>query len=206
MSTDRKMHRTVGISTQRGHPQSQRRQQSSSEEKFEEALQKFKGAYFREDEFDNQKTAMEEGKTKYVGRNIKKTVKCLYTINDMMALFEKGANKFSDKDMMKKVIPRNLSAQAPQSSSKTEQMNCMTNQISWLFVEDSKNSATSKQKRSKREGKIKMIVANAMPKMGTGKATATKWWHQWKHRESRSRNLSNLQRPQMERMPQQQGK
>ena len=55
---------------------------------------------------------MEEGKIKYAGRNIEKAIKCLYATNDTLPLLAKGATKFSDRDMAKKIIPRNLSTKA----------------------------------------------------------------------------------------------
>ena len=54
---------------------------------------------------------MEEGKIRYAGHNIKWAVKCLYMINHTLHLLTKGASKFSDRDMAKKIIPRNLSRQ-----------------------------------------------------------------------------------------------
>ena len=48
----------------------------------------------------------------YMGQDIKKEIKCLYAINDTVPLHAIGATKFSDRDMAKRFIPRNLIAQA----------------------------------------------------------------------------------------------
>ena len=59
-----------------------------------ETIQRFNEIYLGEDVIDEQKTAMEEGKIKYMGCNIKKAIKRLYTINDTLSLLPKGATKF----------------------------------------------------------------------------------------------------------------
>ena len=76
-------------------------------EKNEEKIQKFNEIYFGDDVIDKLKTAMEEGKIRYTGHNIKWAVKHLYMINYTLHLLTKGASKFSDIDMAKKIIPRN---------------------------------------------------------------------------------------------------
>ena len=55
---------------------------------------------------------MEEGEIKYMGHNFKKAIKCLHMMKDTLPLFAKGASKFSDRDMAKKIILGNLSEQA----------------------------------------------------------------------------------------------
>ncbi len=85
---------------------------AAQKKKFEETIQKFNEIYLGEDVIDEQKTAMEEGKIKYAGRDIEKAIKRLYAINDTLPLLAKGATKFSDREMAKKIIPRNLSAKA----------------------------------------------------------------------------------------------
>ncbi len=85
---------------------------AAQKKKFEETIQKFNEIYLGEDVIDEQKTVMEEGKIEYAGHDIEKAIKRLYAINDTLPLLAKGATKFSDREMAKKIIPRNLSAKA----------------------------------------------------------------------------------------------
>ena len=78
---------------------------SAQRKKFEKTMQKFNEIFLGADVIKEQKTAMEEGKIKYAGRNIEKAIKHLYAINDTLPLLAKGATKFSDRDMAKKDHP-----------------------------------------------------------------------------------------------------
>ena len=130
--------------------------------KFKETIQKFNKIYLGEDVIDKQKKAMEEGTIKYAGCDIEKVVKCLYAINDTLPLLAKGTTKFSDRDMAKKIITRNLNAKAKAKFIVNGGDRLHKNQTSWLSVNKSRNSSTSSQKPNKRNDRKDTIGVSTM--------------------------------------------
>ena len=77
-----------------------------------ETIQKFNKIYRGEDVIDEQRTAMKQDKIRYAGGKIEQAVKHCYMINNTLPLLTKGTSEFSNRDMAKKIIQRNLSGQA----------------------------------------------------------------------------------------------
>ena len=55
---------------------------------------------------------MEFGELRYEGHDHTGAVKCLFEINDDLELFGEDANKFSERDMARRIIPKNLKTAA----------------------------------------------------------------------------------------------
>ena len=64
--------------------------------------------YLGDDAYDDQKDTMEKGELKYKGHNHEQLAERLFQINDDLELFHEDADKFSMRDMARKIIPQNL--------------------------------------------------------------------------------------------------
>lgn len=80
--------------------------------KFKKQIQKVNAKYLTERAVDHQKDAMENGELKYEGHDHLRVVERLFQINEDLDLFSENAEKYSMREMARKIIPKNLKANA----------------------------------------------------------------------------------------------
>jgi hypothetical protein len=80
--------------------------------KFKKLIQKVNSKYLGKEAIDDQRDAMEFGELKYEGHDHTGAVERLFEINDDLELFGEDADKFSDREMARRVIPKNLKTAA----------------------------------------------------------------------------------------------
>lgn len=80
--------------------------------KFIKLMQRFNEKCLSKHALDIQKDAMETGEMRYEGHDHEKVAERLFQINDDLELFSQDADKFSIRDMARKIIPRNLKTSA----------------------------------------------------------------------------------------------
>ena len=87
-------------------------EEAAQRNKFRKLIQRVNMRYIGDDDYDDQKDAMEKGELKYEGHDHEQLAECLFQINDDLELFCEDADKFSMRDMARKIIRRNLKTAA----------------------------------------------------------------------------------------------